>query len=84
MIAQRFEFTRDFPKARNNTVYFQLRKMVCGFKAYRILLSLLTGTPDRNAASQRSAARTIPVGKDQARFCPSGEKCGLTTSPQKP
>jgi hypothetical protein len=46
MIAQRFEFTRDFPKAWNNSVYFQLRKMSCGFK-------------------------------DQARFCPSGEKCGL-------
>ena len=46
MIAQRFEFTRDFPKAWNNSVYFQLRKMSSGFK-------------------------------DQARFCPSGEKCGL-------
>ena len=46
-------------------------EMSCGFKAYRILLSLLTGTPDRNAASHY-----IPVGKDQARFCPSGEKCG--------
>ena len=46
MIAQRFEFIRDFPKAWNNSVYFQLRKMSCGFK-------------------------------DQARFCPSGEKCGL-------
>ena len=68
MIAQRFEFTRDFPKARNNTVYFQLRKMIFGFKAYRILLSLLT---------------YIPVGKDQARSCPSGEKCGLATSSQK-
>jgi hypothetical protein len=73
MIAQRFEFTRDFPKAWNNSVYFQLRtsvpfrgEMSCGFKAYRILLSLLTGTP----------YRYIHVGKDQARFCPSGEKCG--------
>ena len=46
MIAQRFEFTRHFPKAWNTSVYFQLRKMSCGFK-------------------------------DQARFCPSGEKCGL-------
>jgi hypothetical protein len=49
MIAQGFEFTRDFPKAWNNSVYFQLRKMSCGFK-------------------------------DQARFCPSGEKCGLVVS----
>ena len=46
MIAQRFGFTRDFPKAWNNSVYFQLRKMSCGFK-------------------------------DQTRFCPSAEKCGL-------
>jgi hypothetical protein len=28
MIAQRFEFTRDFPKAWNNSVYFQLRTSV--------------------------------------------------------
>ena len=49
MIAQRFEFTGDFPKAWNNSVYFQLRKMSCGFK-------------------------------DQARVCPSGEKCGLVVS----
>ena len=49
MIAPRFEFTRDFPKAWNNSVYFQLREMSCGFK-------------------------------DQARFCPSGEKCGLGLS----
>jgi hypothetical protein len=48
MIAQRFEFIRDFPKAWNNRVYFQLRKMSYEFK-------------------------------DQARFCPSGEKCGLKT-----
>ena len=46
MIAQRFEFTRHFPKAWNNIAYFQLRKMSCGFK-------------------------------DQARFCSSGDKCGL-------
>jgi hypothetical protein len=49
MIAQRFDFIRDFTKAWNNSVYFQLRKMPYGFK-------------------------------DQARFCPSGEKCGLTLS----
>jgi hypothetical protein len=46
MIAQKFVFTRDFPKAWNNPVYFQLRKISCGCK-------------------------------DQARFCPPGEKCGL-------
>jgi hypothetical protein len=46
MIAPGFGFTRHFPKAWNNSVYFQLRKMSCEFK-------------------------------DQARFCPSGEKCGL-------
>jgi hypothetical protein len=49
MIAQRFEFTRHFPKAWNNRAYFQLRKMSCEFK-------------------------------DQVRFCPSGEICGLNQS----
>jgi hypothetical protein len=32
MIAPGFGFTRHFPKAWNNSVYFQLRKMPCGFK----------------------------------------------------
>jgi len=32
MIGQRFEFTRDFPMEWNNSVYFRLRKIPCGFK----------------------------------------------------
>lgn len=32
MIAQRFGFTKDFPKKRNNHVYSRLRKILCGFK----------------------------------------------------
>ena len=42
MIAQGFEFTRDFLKEWNNSAYFRLKKISCEFKAYRILLSLLT------------------------------------------
>ena len=32
MIAQGFEFAGDFPKERNNSVYFRLRKIPCRFK----------------------------------------------------
>ncbi len=32
IIAQGFEFTRDFVRERNNRVYFRLNKMPCGFK----------------------------------------------------
>jgi hypothetical protein len=32
MITQIFGSTGDFPKAWNNSVYFQLRKIACGFK----------------------------------------------------
>jgi hypothetical protein len=53
MIAPGFGSTRHFPKEWNNSVYFQLRKMPCGFK-------------------------------DQARFCPSGEKCGLVLTEKVP
>ncbi len=32
MIAQGFGFTRDFLKERNNSAYFRLKKIPCGFK----------------------------------------------------
>ncbi len=32
MIAQGFESTRDFLKERNNSAYFRLKKIPCGFK----------------------------------------------------
>jgi len=32
MIAQGFGFTKDFPKKWNNSAYFRLRKILCGFK----------------------------------------------------
>jgi hypothetical protein len=32
MIAQRFGFTKDFPKKRDTEPYRRLRKMLCGFK----------------------------------------------------
>jgi len=32
VIAQGFGFTRDFPKEWNNSAYFRLRKISCGFK----------------------------------------------------
>ena len=32
MIAQGFGFTRDFLKKRNNSAYFRLKKIPCGFK----------------------------------------------------
>ena len=32
MIAQGFGFAGDFPKERNSSVYFRLRKIPCGFK----------------------------------------------------
>ena len=32
MIAQGFEFTSDFLKERNNSAYFRLKKIPCGFK----------------------------------------------------
>ena len=33
MIAQGFGFTRDFLKERNNSAYFRLKKIPCGFIA---------------------------------------------------
>jgi len=32
MITQRFEFTKDFTKEWNNSVYSRLSKIFCGFK----------------------------------------------------
>jgi len=32
MITQRFVFTKDFMKEWNNSVYFRLNKILCGFK----------------------------------------------------
>jgi len=32
MITQRFEFTKDFTKEWNNSVYSRLSKILCGFK----------------------------------------------------
>jgi hypothetical protein len=32
MIAQGFGFTGDFLKKRNNSAYFRLKKIPCGFK----------------------------------------------------
>ncbi len=32
MIAQGFGCTKDFPKKWNNSAYFRLRKILCGFK----------------------------------------------------
>ena len=32
MITQRFESTKDFMKEWNNSVYFRLNKILCGFK----------------------------------------------------
>ena len=32
MITQRFGFTKDFLKERNNSAYFRLNKILCGFK----------------------------------------------------
>ncbi len=32
MIAQGFGFTRNFLKERNNSAYFRLKKIPCGFK----------------------------------------------------
>ncbi len=32
IIAQGFGFTRDFLKERNNSAYFRLKKIPCGFK----------------------------------------------------
>ena len=62
IIAQGFGFTRDILKEWNNRAYFRLKKIPCEFKAYRILLLLLTH---------------IHVGKEQARARHPGEKCVL-------
>ena len=77
-IAQDFGFTGHFTpkghrglKERNNSAYFRLKKISCEFKAYRILLSLLIGTPHRNAAS-----RYIHSGKEQARARPLVRNAG--------
>ncbi len=32
MITQKFGFTTDFLKERNNTMYFRLKKICCGIK----------------------------------------------------
>ena len=73
IIAQGFGFTGDFTpkghrglKERNNSAYFRLKKISCEFKAYRILLSLLIGTPHRY----------IHVGKEQARARPLVRNAG--------
>jgi len=71
IIAQGFGFTGHLLKGRNTGAYFRLKKVSCECKAYRILLSLLIGTPHRNAAS-----RYIHVGKEQARAHPLVRNAG--------
>ena len=71
MIAQSFEFTRNFPNEWNNSVYFRLTN--------------LSGTDLNSSADPKGGgqdARNIKIScgfKEQASACSSGEKCGLET-----
>jgi hypothetical protein len=71
MIAQRFEFTKDYPKERNNSAYFRLTNPPGA--------DLNNRQAGPKGGGQEARSSRIFCGfKDQARARHPGEKCGLS------